>query len=410
MNNHVYLGISEVDITPTCNVQTIGFNREDNLSQGILHRLYAQISVWNSNEEICCFVTIDHIGFSRGEANQLRDEIAGKLRITREKVMLCFSHTHSAPNISIETEYFKYLREQVLNGVSEAEKNMAPVNAAWGMTEAEIGVNRRDPQGVLDRRIGILKLVDAKTCQLRLIILRVTAHANVLQSDNNLISSDFIGVTRDRLVKTYGCKVMITQGSAGNIKPRYYGSIKALDKMALEIANAVAACIENLKTDRIDKLSMSSQTVIFDSDVPDRKRAIEIADEAKLENNIDGTNWLAEIARLHSGNIKKQRAEIEIQYFRLNNGCFCGVPNEIMCELAVDTVKACDNKYIYLGGYTNGCEGYLPTAKEYDKGGYEVLHSYLVYYIYFGTVMPLNRDTAEKLVKSVTDQWRKIKD
>ncbi len=375
-----------------------------------MHRLYAQISVWNSNEEICCFVTIDHIGFSRGEANQLRDEIAGKLRITRDKVMLCFSHTHSAPNISIETEYFKYLREQVLNGVSEAEKNMAPVHAAWGMTEAEIGVNRRDPQGVLDRRIGILKLVDTKTRQLRLIILRVTAHANVLQSDNNLISSDFIGVTRARLAKIYGCKVMITQGSAGNIKPKYYGSAKALDKMALEITNAVAACIENLKPDRIDKLSMFSQTVIFDSDVPDRNRAIEIANEAKLENNIDGTNWLAEITRLHSENIKKQSAEIEIQYFRLNNGCFCGVPNEIMCELAVDTVNACDNEYIYLGGYTNGCEGYLPTAKEYDKGGYEVLHSYLIYYIYFGTVMPLNRDTAEKLVKTVTDQWRKIKD
>jgi len=127
------------------------------------------------------------------------------------------------------------------------------------------------------------------------------------------------------------------------------------------------------------------------------------------ENNIDGTNWLKEVARLHSEDIKQQSIDLEIQYFMLDNGCFCGVSNEIMCEIAIDVVKACNDDLIYFGGYTNGCDGYLPTADEYDKGGYEVLHSYLIYYIYHGTVMPLNRDTAEKLVRTVTEHWRNRK-
>lgn len=409
MKSNVLFGFAEVDITPSYNVQTVGFNRKDNLSKGVLHRLFAQISVWHSNEVTCCLVTIDHIGFMCEDANLLRDEIGKKLGITREKVMLCFSHTHSAPNVSLEPEYFRYLCEQVLLGVSEAEKTIAPAKAAWGMAEADIGVNRRDIHGVLDRRVGILKIVDAGTGRLRLLILRATAHANVMLEDNYLISSDFIGVTRGLLEEKYGCKVMITQGASGNVKPKYDGSLEALDKMAFEIRDAIATCVDNLNPHRIEKLSMFSQAESFFANVPTLERATEISDEAMCENNIDGTMWLEEVARLHNENINQQSAEIEIQYFVLNNGCFCGVPNEIMCELAVDVVKACNDDLIFFGGYTNGCNGYLPTAEEYDKGGYEVLHSYLIYYIYHGRVMPFNRDTADKLVGMVAERWNKMR-
>jgi hypothetical protein len=409
MKNNVLLGFSEVDITPSFNVQTIGFNRKDNLSRGVLNKLLAQISIWISDEEKCCLLAIDNIGFSYGESNILRNEIANKLEVTRDKVMLCFSHTHSAPNVSIEQEYFRFLRKQVLLGVCEAEKNVAPIKAVWGNTEADIGINRRDEYGVLDRRVGILKIVDADTDNLRLLILRVTAHGNVLFGDNYLISSDFIGVTRKLLEERYSCKVMITQGASGNVKPKYAGSIEALNNMAFEINNAVATWIEKLKPHRIEKLSMFSQVETFFADVPTLERAKEISNEAMIENNIDGTSWLKEVARLHNENIKQQSIDIEIQYFMLNNGCFSGVFNEIMCELAVDVVKNCNDDLIYFGGYTNGCDGYLPTAYEYDKGGYEVLHSYLIYYIYYDMVMPLNRDTADKLVKIVSEQWRKMR-
>ena len=409
MKNNVLLGFSEIDITPPFNVQTVGFNRKDNLSRGILHKLFVQISLWISDEERCCLVAIDSIGFSCKEANILRDEIANKLGITRDKVMLCFSHTHSAPNISVEQEYFSLLRKQVLLGVSKAEKNLAPIKAVWGNIEADIGINRRDEYGVLDRRIGVLKIVDSDTEDLRLLILRVTAHNNVLLRDNYLISSDFIGVTRELLKEKYNCKVMITQGASGNVKPKYYGTMEALNKMALNIDNAIATCIEKIEPRSIERLAMFSQAETFFADVPTLERAKEISDEAMRENNIDGTNWLKEVERLHRENIKQQSTEIEIQYFMLNKGCLSGVPNEIMCELAVDVAKSCINDNMYFGAYTNGCSGYLPTANEYDKGGYEVLHSYLIFYIYSGMVMPLNRDTADKLVRIVIEQWRIMK-
>ena len=277
MKDDVLLGFAEVDITPSNNVQMVGFDRKDNLSKGVLSRLFAQISVWHSNDEKCCLVSIDHIGFMCKDANRLRDEIGNLLGIPREKVMLCFSHTHSAPNVSLEPDYFQFLCGQVLLGVSEAEKTIAPIKAAWGMTKTDIGVNRRDPHGVIDRRVGILKIVDADTERLRLLVLRVTAHANVLLQDNYFISSDFIGVTRRLLEEKYGCKIMVTQGASGNVKPRYDGSLSALDKMAIEIKNAIATCVDALLPDRIEKLSMFSQIETFRADVPSLERAKEIS-------------------------------------------------------------------------------------------------------------------------------------
>ncbi len=408
MKKQLLLGFSEVDITPEYNVQTVGFGKEDNLSKGVLHKLLAQISIWQSGEELCCIVAIDHIGFMYSDSNVLRDEIGIRLGIKREKVMLCFSHTHSAPNISLEPEYFRFLREQVLVGVSEAEKTLAPVKAAWGVTEADIGINRRNASGVLDKRINILKITDAQTQKLRLLLLRVTAHANVLLEDNYMISSDFIGVTRNSLQERYGCRVMFTQGASGNVKPRYDGSVEALDKMSQAVLEAIDPCIDRLRPEDVRSFSMLSQKETFYADVPSPERARKIAEEAMLVNQIDGSAWLEEVARLHKQSIHRQSAEIELQFFKLNNGCFCGVPCEIMCELAVDVVKACNSELISFGGYTNGCDGYLPGAQEYDKGGYEVLHSYLIYYIYHGRVMPLNRDTADRLVRLVAEGVKKL--
>ncbi len=404
MKNKVSLGFAEVDITPSTNVQTVGYG---GLSEGVLHRLLAQISVWHSNEGICCLVAIDHIGFMREDANLLRNDIGNKLGIPREKVMLCFSHTHSAPNVSLEPEYFGLLRQQILSGVSEAEKTVVPVKAVWGLTDADIGVNRRNDGGAIDRRLGILKVTDAGTGQLRLMILRVTAHANAL--NNHMITSDIFGVTRELLEERYNCKVMLTQGASGNINPKYYGLSEALDKTAVAILEAVSPCIDRLEPHEINELSMFSHTAAFSSDVPSLERAEAISKEAMLENGIDGANWLEEVSRLHNESVNQQLTEVELQYFRLDNGCFCGTAEEIMCELALDVVKECDDSLIFFGGYTNGCNGYLPSAEEYDRGGFEVLHSYLIFYLYHGRVMPLNRDAADKLAKLVSQQWQKIK-
>ncbi len=157
LNDTAWMGYGEADITPDNPVELVGFYRPDNRSKGVLHPLKLQTMVWRCGEGLFCLISIDSLGFTVELSNVLRDRVAGLLGVEREKVMLCFSHTHSAPNAAMEPLYFDDVCVKSERAVKEAQRNQSPVLAAWGVGENKIGLNRRNDPDSLDSRLGILK-------------------------------------------------------------------------------------------------------------------------------------------------------------------------------------------------------------------------------------------------------------
>lgn len=413
-------GFSETEITPHTPIQTIGFGVQEPAT-GVERALMAQATVWRLGETICAVIAIDHIGFAIDHARRLRTRIADLIGAGLEQVMLCFSHTHAAPNDSAEPEYSEWVDERVLDAVRRAMNGMLPVRAAWGCADVEIGVNRR-MGAALDRRAGILKVVDAKTGANAFALLRLTAHGNALKADNRLISPDWIGAARDWISKKLHCPVMIAQGASGNVAPKYFCSKlnppdvddtsgrfvrtdDALSEMARAVWKGVGRVFDGIQAREVRTLRMHSARKALLARVPEMPRAREIAEEAHRAAGIDGTRWLREVARLNAEGVKEQYETVEMQFFQLDEGALIGVANEIMCELALEVAKKA-GKTVFLGGYTNGSAGYLPTAEEYDRGGYEVFWSMLEYFMYYPRVMPLERDSAETIVEMALEGMR----
>lgn len=413
-------GFSETEITPHTPIQTIGFGVQEPAT-GVERALMAQATVWRLGETICAVIAIDHIGFAIDHARSLRTRIADLIGAGLEQVMLCFSHTHAAPNDSAEPEYSEWVDERVLDAVRRAMNGMLPVRAAWGCADVEIGVNRR-MGAALDRRAGILKVVDAKTGANAFALLRLTAHGNALKADNRLISPDWIGAARDWISKKLHCPVMIAQGASGNVAPKYFCSKlnppdaddtsgrfvrtnDALSEMARAVWKGAGRVFDGIQAREVRTLRMHSARKAFLARVPEMPRAREIAEEAHRAAEIDGARWLREVARLNAEGVKEQYETVEMQFFQLDEGALIGVANEIMCELALEVAKKA-GKTVFLGGYTNGSAGYLPTAEEYDRGGYEVFWSMLEYFMYYPRVMPLERDSAETIVEMALEGMR----
>lgn len=407
------LGFSEVDITPDRPAQMIGFGRADETSRGVMAPLMAQVSVWYKGESRCCLIAIDHIGFSREHADSLRDAVGEALGAGREQVMLCFSHTHAAPNDSAEAEWYLSVRERVLTAARKAAETAEPVNVGWANGYADIGVNRRDGSDALDRRVGVLTARSCADGKLKLMLLRLTAHANVLKGDNYLISPDYFGVTRDMLGREFGCPAMLTQGASGDIAPRFFDSAlnppdaqgerftrskDALSLMATEVCGAVRGAMDELKCDKQPKPLMLSRIITLYADVPTEAQARRVYDDAMRFCGINGDAWLAEARRLREAGVTEQSESVEVQYFSLGDMCICGVSNEVMCQFALSLKQLTRNEYFFFGGYTNACTGYFPTEEEFDKGGYEVYWSMLDFYMYYGRVYPLRRDSCKQLI------------
>ncbi|MBE5989378.1 hypothetical protein BXY41_112193 [Lacrimispora xylanisolvens] len=433
-----YMGYEERIITPEKPVQMAGYDaRIDNCSRGVMKDLKAQILVIKKNEERFCLITIDSLGFTVELTSFLRRKAAEILSAKMEQVMICFSHTHAAPNAAVEKEYYDFVCQSILSGVKNADESMVPVYAGWGIAENTVGMNRRESNQPIDPRMGILKICGEDQEKIKVLVVRVTAHCNVLMPDNYLISPDYFGEAREALERRYGCNVMMVQGASGDVRPRYRQenadyleihpaeehlmdnsvqmkersdaqSQKALKDMAEAICESLYPVVNQIKTEPVSRVSMFSVKSSFYADVPALNRAGEIAAEAWEMGRIDGKGWLREVERLLNKGEKKQGAEIEIQFFAVNDGCLCGVPNEVMSDIAVNIWKKSNNPMLFFNGYTNGCSSYLPTAAEYDKGGFEVLWSNLLYYQYHGRVMPLNRDTAKRLEDEVVKAWKEF--
>lgn len=433
-----YMGYEERIITPEKPVQMAGYDaRIDNCSRGVMKDLKAQILVIKKNEERFCLITIDSLGFTVELTSFLRRKAAEILSAKMEQVMICFSHTHAAPNAAVEKEYYDFVCQSILSGVKNADESMVPVYAGWGIAENTVGMNRRESDQPIDPRMGILKICGEDQEKIKVLVVRVTAHCNVLMPDNYLISPDYFGEAREALERRYGCNVMMVQGASGDVRPRYRQenadyleihpaeehlmdnsvqmkersdaqSQKALKDMAEAICESLYPVVNLIKTEPVSRVSMFSVKSSFYADVPALNRAGEIAAEAWEMGRIDGKGWLREVERLLNKGEKKQGAEIEIQFFAVNDGCLCGVPNEVMSDIAVNIWKKSNNPMLFFNGYTNGCSSYLPTAAEYDKGGFEVLWSNLLYYQYHGRVMPLNRDTAKRLEDEVVKAWKEF--
>lgn len=421
VKKELQLGFAEVDITPSKPMKLAGFYRGDSRSRGVLAPLMAQVAVWKS-EGTCCLITIDSIGFTRELSNALRERVGKHLEVLPEKVMLCFSHTHAAPDADEERDYYEEVSNKIEECVSKAKENLSTVSVGWDNGEAKIGVNRRWISEDTDDRIGILKICDEQTKRPKLLILRVTAHGNVLKRDNYMVSPDYFGDVRMVAGQRFRCPVMVIQGAAGSTAPKYFCSQEtpvdaqseqcmrskdALVEMANLIVESVSEKFDAIIPNKELAVHMYTEHIELISDVPSREKALHIAEDAKILCGIEDTGWLEKVASLNMTGVQEQREDVEMQFFSIGDWCMCGGPYEFMVGFALDAARILQNKFFYLNGYTNGCLLYFPTEEEFEAGGYEVFWSMLIYYRYLDRVYPFRREESTKLIRFVMECWKR---
>lgn len=204
--------------------------------------------------------------------------------------MLNFSHTHSAPcpdSRALNGElYFNFMCEQIMQCVENAKKKLIPCKGGWSLTTTNIGDNRRDGCTIVDNRLGALKLVDSKSRKPIVVILRITAHANILMGNNQLISSDYFGAARQSLQNYFSCPVMIIQRAAGNIKPigvdkMHGGNISDINRIVDILKDSATELYFDIQ-DIVD-IQMLSKKIKHYSDVPTETEALKISIDSEMD-------------------------------------------------------------------------------------------------------------------------------
>ena len=82
-------GVARVDITPRAGVMLEAYHRKES-STGVLDPLYATaLALATDPKEPFLIIAIDHVALLISETEPIRDAIAAKLSIPRERAMVC---------------------------------------------------------------------------------------------------------------------------------------------------------------------------------------------------------------------------------------------------------------------------------------------------------------------------------
>ena len=400
----LYFGAAAADITPPVGIAMGGYWGRRSGATHIRDRLMAKALVCGLDAARIALVAVDLVGLDADAVRGIREKIGRATGIEGAAIMVCASHTHAGPLTfpfrgmgRIDGGYLEQVADAVVEVVVAAAADSRPGRLYYARPEVQIGINRREPhpQGT---RIGqnpagpvvpyahVLRFVAADGTGATL--FNHACHPVVLGHDNLQISGDFAGAAVRHIEEQTGDRALFINGACGDVNPRITGgSFADVEALGQELGRAVLEGRDAAASLDVSALRWAHERL----DLPLRPlpsrwcaeaeklkwhlrarlaRGGEVA-KAQFEWAVAMRKWVwagAECARVQP---------FEMQALALGELVLLGVEGELFARYQLDLEAA--HGSAVLCGFANGCIGYVPTADEYARGGYEIDIAYKVY-------------------------------
>lgn len=368
--------VVKIDITPANSQNLLGYGPRK--STGILDHIFHRIVALDDGTTQFFLVSTDICLVSPAEYDRVAAQIKSKLGISPMNLWWTTTHTHSAPEIGLagvdtiftgeryqhqdDPEYTAFVEQKLIEGIREARQKLSParLGAGWGFSQANI--NRRakdidgkaflgmDPDGPVDRRIGLLRIEKEDGTPI-VLIANYPIHGTLLGGDLfQKISGDIPGVVSEYIEQKTGVPLLFINGAAGNLAP-ISGS---LGQFRVLLGDKI------LEANR--RISATTSKVILCTGF------------LKVETpSRDGMIWPAEFgsySRTTSTGVNM--IQLPVRFLKINDDiAIWSAPVELFCEISNEVRNRSPFPYTFYFGYTNGWLGYLVAEQEYKYAGYE---------------------------------------
>lgn len=393
--------IVKVDITPVDSKWLVGYGPRQ--STGVHDHIYHRIIALDDGTTQFFLISTDIGIVSPSEYEKVVVKLQKQYGINPLNVWWAVTHTHSAPEVGVpglpaiflgerfkhpvDTAYTSMVEQKLIEGIIEARKKLAParLGVGWGFSQANI--NRRaidtdgkaslgmNPDGAVDRRIGLLRIESEDGNPLAL-IANYPIHGTVMGPSNLEISGDAPGIVSEYVEQKIGAPVLFINGAAGNMAPIYsvYPSPRSghLNQFQVLLGDKILDANRKITstTDTV-KLVVGSLTV-------ETPRKPDLGWPSDLSNYTTTTKTGVNMVRL------------PVSFIKINEDVVIwSAPIELFCEVSNEIRERSPFPYTFYFGYSNGWLGYMPTASEWEHGGYET------------TVSPYTPLAAKDLTESV---------
>lgn len=401
------IGVARIDVTPEMPIRMTGYAGRKTESDGVEQRLWAKALAWGSDADgPAVLIAVDVLGVPGSMTDSVAAQLKQKAGITRERLTICSSHTHTGPVVSGVAEmilsdtaneaqwetirrYSKTLAEKLERVALNALADRKPGQFAWAQGKVEFAVNRRAlkegrwsgfgvvPEGQVDFSLPVLRATDADG-KLRAVLVNYACHCTTLGPKFNKICGDWAGYAQEMIERQHpGATALISIGCGADANPNprddHAYAIQHGDAIAREVNRLLDGPLKPITgkfTAKFERIELPFAAL------PTRE---EWTERAKQKGPI-AFHAQANLARLDRGETLPTKLSYPVQAWAFGDDLalvFLG--GEVVVDYTLRLKRECAGDRLWVSAYSNDVPCYIASKRVLAEGGYEV-DSSMYYY------------------------------
>ena len=328
--------------------------------------------------------------------------------------------------------FSRVIHDKIVSACRMAVERLEPAGVVWGQADTDLAVNRRErttggynggsilgwnPDELVDNQVTVLQARRPDESVIATLV-GFGCHPVTTGYDMDVYSADFPGPMRDVVRTVTGGECVFFQGSGGNVLPKFAFTdtedearrmgtrlgLAALEAVADRFSRPVRVLTEEegsvtpitryrrqLEDAEAPALAAVAETVSIPlqpqpslEEITAQREEYDAALEAARASGDRGKVKLAwyqaSWARRIEAQLRDGTAPTEVpgpvHAVRIGDGVIVTGPGETFTEYGIAVKERSPGLPTLYAGYTNEIIGYLPTANEYQYGGYEAGYGY----------------------------------
>jgi neutral ceramidase len=425
----LYAGAARVKLDPPFGLAMLGYGNRVGRNAGVHDDLAAQALVLHDGANKVAIAGVDVLALGIRIADDIRERVAASTDISADSILVCATHTHSAPAFNIfatpraeakpadgrDLEWERALPEKIASAIIQANENLEPATLRAGASQFTLGINRRlmrphrqiqlaaNRSGPADAEVSTLGAYRANGTPIAF-IMNYPCHGVVLCEDNLLYSRDWPGFAMDEIetaaASAEGSRPIsiFIQGATGNIDPRSRGNFEVAEEHGRAMGRGAFDVLQHAPS--IADARIAVRRIALNLKLKDLSADLAVArdcaaqTQASLDNHRGGDGYqlkrlrdhhaqsraaLAALEALEEQNRRDRRVDMAnrdlataMTVVTVGNLAIVGIPGELFVELGLALKANPYYAHTFVAGYCNDLIGYIPTRAAYAEGGYEV--------------------------------------
>lgn len=384
-------GTATVDITPTEPVWLAGYGARDRPSSGVLQNIFAKaLALQDENGATSVLVTADILGFTAEMSETVAERVEALHGLSRERLILNASHTHSAPvtgNLlrpaySLGTEHVPAIRrytsrllDQIVEVVGEALSTFEPVELHFGQGLAGFAVNRRRAgagrrhlPGPVDHDVPVLA-VRSPDGSIKAVVFGYACHATVLSGYE--VNGDWPGFAQESVEERYpGATALFVAGCGADANPLPRRSVELARRYGDTLAIAVAEVLESEMKLIRGPLRVAFEHVDLPFQTPPTRQELEW--RVQTESGSRQRHAQALLETLDREGSLPTRYPYPVQVVQFGSDLtVIHLAGEVVVDYSLRLKEAYGWEDTWVAGYSNDVFAYIPSKRVLHEGGYE---------------------------------------